>query len=453
MLPGSHGSVGLVAACGGVARVRADWSVPADGLAGLEGALFVGTDRTALFDGTAHAVDLAGGTAILDGIADGVDLSVGLGLRVAAAGGASVWTQSGPLLRVRTGPPVYVNPALAPDAGDGTTPQTAFGDLALGMLIANAQGGGSVWVSEGTVANAAIPLFEGVHMCGGFGADFALGRRDPDETPTVLVGVPGQAITTVTSGASGPAVIDGFALIGTADVPAALDDTGRRLEMRSLRISGCQRGIKLRNAPTGPLVEVVVSGVSASGAELEGLSIDGAFELWLEACAFDANGSEGLDLNHLWAPSGATARLVVRGSSFRSNGNEGLDCHLGAPPGPTSPGGDFDVRIQDCDFEGNGFDGLRRPSTPGSSEHRSRSHRVAIPRCRPSSSRRWRPHRPGAAPSPRRRPSPSRSSAASPIPLPSRPPWSRSVRAARSSRSCPASSPAHSRSRRRPADG
>ena len=366
VLPSAHGSVGLVAACGGVGRLRADWTVPADGLEGLEGALFVGTDRAALFNGTAHAVTLTAGTRILDGVADGADLSLGLALRVAGtsgstgrAVGASGWTQSGPVLRVRTGPPVYVNPALAPDAGDGTTPGTAFGDLALGMLIANAQGGGSVWVAEGTVANAAIPLFEGVHMCGGFGADFVLGRRDPAATPTLLVGVPGQAITTVTSGSAGPAVIDGIAFTGAASVPAAVDDTGRRLEMRSLRIVGCQRGIKLRNATTSPVVEVIAAAVEASGAEIEGLAVDGPFDLWLEACAFDANGAEGLDLNHLWAPSGSTARLVVRGSSFRSNGNEGLDCHLGAPLGPASPGGRFDVRIQDCDFEGNGLDGLR----------------------------------------------------------------------------------------------
>ncbi len=356
VLPSAHGSVGLVAACGGVARLRADWTVPADGLDGLEGAVFVGTDRAALFDGTARAVVLTAGTAILDGVPDGADLSIGLALR---ATGESTWAQSGPVLRVRTGAPVYVNPALAPDAGDGTSPQTAFGDLALGMLIANAQGGGSVWVAEGTVANAAIPLFEGVHMCGGFGADFALGRRDPSATPTLLTGVPGQAMATVTSGGAGPAVIDGIGFSGPASIPAALDDTGRRLEMRSVRILGCQRGIKLRNLSTSPVVEVIAAGVEASGAELEGMSVDGPFDLWLEGCALDANGNEGLDLNHLWAPSGATSRLVVRGSSFRSNGNEGLDCHLGASPGPTSPGGLFDVRVQDCDFEGNGLDGLR----------------------------------------------------------------------------------------------
>ncbi|MCY2958866.1 MAG: right-handed parallel beta-helix repeat-containing protein [Planctomycetota bacterium] len=366
VLPSAHGSVGLVAACGGVARLRADWSVPADGLDGIEGAVFAGTDSAALFTGTAHPVDLARGHVILEGVPDGVELHVGLGLRAVAAmpdsaiaAGTGEWVQSGPVLRVHTGPPVYVNPALAPDAGDGTSPETAFGDLALGMLIANSQGGGSVWVSEGTVQNAAIPLFEGVHLVGGFGADFVLGRRDPVEAQTLLVGVPGQAITTVTSGPGGTAVIDGIAFTGTAAVPAALDDTGRRVEMRSLRIFGCQRGIKLRNISTSPVVAVVLAGVEASGAQLEGLSIDGPFDLWLEACAFDANGNEGLDLNHLWAPSGATSRLVVRGSSFRSNGNEGVDCHLGASPGPTSPGGFFDVRIQDCDFEGNGLDGLR----------------------------------------------------------------------------------------------
>lgn len=353
-LPSSHPTVGFVGAVASDTRLRVDWRARGELPPELELALFVALDRERVFDADPQALDVADGHVIVDTLAPTGEHFVALGVRTSAA---DEFVASGPVLTVLADAPIYVDPTLSV-GGDGTTPATATNDLALGIFIAFVEGGGNVWVAGGDVANAALPLFTGVHVSGGFAPGFEIEQRAPDTIRTRLLGAD-QEIARVQGGLDGTCVLDGVHLVGNATVAAGVDVPGFATELRGLAIESCQRAIKVRGLDSGPKVEVVLAGVHVSAATVQGLSVDGPFDVAVDGSTFDACGSEGADLNHLVAPDGATATLVLRGSRFTRNGAEGLDVHLGAPLSGGTLGGRFVVDVVDCDFESNALDGVR----------------------------------------------------------------------------------------------
>lgn len=381
--PSQHPTIGLVSAAGGPGMLWAAWHASPVLANGLEAAVFVASDEDLVFAAVPHALTISEGKVVVRDLPRDTDLFVGLGIRLAVA---QPYTPSGPVLRVRSAAPIFVDVSADPAQSDGLTPETAFDDLLLGIVIADALGGGNVWVMEGDFENAAYPAYMGVHVLGGFARtdatsarrsaqrpvrdiselalrdeEFAalLAARAPDAHKTRLLGAAAQPIFAVESGNGTPAVIDGLWLDGRGVSSAGVDDTARPLELRSVDVQRCQRGIKLRPSPGVGVVRVLLTGVRAQACELEGVSVDGPFDVTVEAGRFAGNHNEGFDLNHLVAPDGATARLCVRGSSFDGNGTEGLDVHLGAPSTGGALGGDFEIEVVDCDFVGNALAGLR----------------------------------------------------------------------------------------------
>ncbi|MBI5361732.1 MAG: right-handed parallel beta-helix repeat-containing protein [Planctomycetes bacterium] len=353
-LPNAHPTIGLVSAVAATDRLRADWQVHSGGEPSTELALFVGLNRLHLFETTPIPLLSTQRHAQVLGLqAD--DYYIGLAQRTDAG---SPWVQSGPVLSVRTGPILYVDPA-APGTGDGTTPATAYNDIVLAVLTAFVNGGGNIYVKQGEFTNVSIPLFTRVHLYGGFSSTFRLSERDAVGHPTRLVGIAGAPVVDTQNGSGGSSILDGFEIDGQSVASEGVNETNEPLELRSVTIHDCGRGVKLR-AQFSPLtVPVVLANVVSRTNALEGVSVDGPYDLEVDGCLFDSNANEGLDLNHLVALEFGASSLHVRGSRFDRNGTEGLDCHLGVPAGAGHGGGFFDVRIQDSDFEANALDGVR----------------------------------------------------------------------------------------------
>lgn len=354
-LPSAHPTVGLVSAAAGLDRVRAEWRVHSGGPVTGELALFVGTERSTLFATTPVPLASTQRSASVVGLPSDQDHFVGLARRTTAA---DPWCPSGPILTVRTAPVIYVDPA-ATGSGDGSTPANAFTDLTLAVLTAFVNGGANVYVVSGEITGVSLPLFTGVHLYGGFQSAFRLTDRDPVGSPTRLVGIAGTSIADTQTGAPGIVILDGFELDGAGVATDGVFQSSEPLELRSVLVQHCGRGVRLRAEIVADAVPVVLANVTARSNALQGVSVDGAFDLVLDGCRMDSNANEGLDLNNLVALELGRSSLVVRGSRFDRNGSEGLDCHLGVPLGAGSGGGDFRVRIQDCDFEGNALEGLR----------------------------------------------------------------------------------------------
>ncbi len=354
-LPSEHATVGLVSAVAGVDRLRADWRVHSGQALDVELALFVSTSQSGLFASSPIALDPALRELQVTGLATDDDYYIGLGARPDAS---QPYRQSGPVLWVRTGAVLYVDPTAAP-GGDGLSPATAFDDLTLAVLQAFVNAGGNVWVRQGAFDNVTLPLFTAVHVYGGFTPTFELAERDALAHPTLLRGVGGQPVVATQNGTGGIAILDGFELDGLSAATDGVSQSNEDCQLRSLFVHDCQRGIRLRTLETGPLATVTLTNVTAQSNLLEGVSVLGAFELTLEGCVLDSNGNEGLDLNHLLALEFGHASLSVRGTRLDRNGTEGLDCHLGVPPAVGTGGGSFDVLIQDCDAQSNALDGVR----------------------------------------------------------------------------------------------
>lgn len=376
-----HLTIGLVSAAGAPGMVRADWRAPASVALAVEAALFVSPDAARVFSTSPHPIAIGAGHALLSDLPAASELFVGLGIRQLHS--EDPYVASGPLLSVCTTTPLFVDVHADPTLSDGLTPETAFDDLLLGILVAQSQGTRNVWVLEGEFPHAALPVYTGIHVLGGFttvalpngkdplrpthkraeltSEDLArlLAQRDPRSHPTRLVGAAGQVIATIETGTFGPAVLDGLSLDGAQLSVAGIDDTARAIELRSVAIERCQRGVKLRSSIGAGDKRILLTGVSVTQCSLEGVSVDGPFDITVEACRFAGNLNEGMDLNHLVALDGATSRLVARASFFERNGTEGMDVHLGAPLEGGLHGGAFQVAIQDCEFVDNALDGLR----------------------------------------------------------------------------------------------
>jgi len=340
----------LVSAAAGDGVVAVDWTAPAGRTAGGEIALYAGRNRASVFDNPGQTLSGSEGRILLQGLDNGTDFFLSLG----SAGGGGAPRPLGPVLRVRPGPPIYVDIDADP-AGDGTSAGTPTPDIVSAVFTAFLFGGGNVWVAAGDYNGVSLPVFGNVHVYGGFPKDFELAERDPSEHVSRLLGIAGQAVVAVQTGVA-PIVIDGFQIDGRGSSATGVNLTNTQADLRALDIWGCARGVKLLAGETMPLEVVIVSCVLHDNT-LQGLSTEGAFDLRLEACRFELNGQEGADLGDLIAPDGGVARLVVRGSRFAGNVGEGLDVDLNVPL-VGGVGGRFEVDLSSSDFDANGLEGL-----------------------------------------------------------------------------------------------
>jgi len=351
-------AAGLVSLTPAPDRVRVDWRVHGLEPENVRLALFLSTSVEDLFAGTPLDVEVASGHHVFDGLLPGTTYHVGLGIEDPDDPGA--FDGAGPVLSGTTLYPVYANPLADPEGADGKTPETAYPSLFVAVFqayLGNVGQGGQVWIAEGSFTDVSLPVLEGVHLFGGFDASFDLETRDPVLHPTVLEGLAGSGVLLLEAGA-GPQVIDGIEIdgLGASSFGIDLDRTPGRL--RRVVVGGCNRGLRLRAPHSADVTRVELLACRVENNALEGLSLEGPYDVEVEACIFQSNGQEGFEFGPWIAPEGEVVELVVRDSRFSGNAHEGLDVDL--RPGPTLDGGGgrFHVSIEDSLFERNGTAGL-----------------------------------------------------------------------------------------------
>ncbi len=345
------GHSGLLAAAAGNASARVHFRLPP---AGYEAALFHSATSLSVVVGSPAQSGLSGSAATVTGLPNGQDRFFALGIRPV---GGSTWTQAGQILRVRPlATTIYVDGAAAP-GGNGTQ-GAPFRDLQSGLNAASVAGAANVYVRDGFYTQGLVS--PGTHLYGGFaqGAAFSLDGRAPTALLTRVQPSAGQpALDASLPGAR--IVIDGFSLEGQTTARYGIDHQNIDLDVRSVAIQRfADRGIRLRNTSTNENVKVQLVNCSVQQNGADGVSLNGPFELAIDASSFDANVQEGLDCGWLFALQGQTSSLRASHSRFANNGSEGVDASLDKPATATTGAGSFDVEFTSCTFVGNGLDGL-----------------------------------------------------------------------------------------------
>ena len=358
----ARATTGLVSAVGAVNSARVWWRVPsqaADLPARL--AVFYGTDPATIYSATAVEVTEASGSLDIAGLTSNTTYQVALAARNTAN---TAWEPLGPVLSLRTGLPLYLNPQAAA-GGDGLTPATAFQALPSALAATLTTGRQAIWMSEGSVSANAQILNTGVHLVGGFTTAFTLAARDPRTKLSRLqavdvAGTIDPSVLIVRAGVSAEAaVVDGVRIFGLPTTTSGIESSTDPVQIRSTVVTQCVRGIRLRSLPDAGKTDAVVAGCTVVGATADGLSVDGSFELWVDNSDFESCGAEGVAFGKLYAPAAEVVSLDIRGCRFSRNGQEGLDLQLAAPPVLGAGIGEFRITLVDCDAIDNALDGVR----------------------------------------------------------------------------------------------
>jgi len=359
--PPGNGPIGelsrlaLVSAVPGDGSVRLEWVAEDEQGGVLSVALFQGADRASVYAGAPLAVDPPGDSLELAGLANGDVRFFGLALQRSPG----EFEAAGPVLRVRAGAPIYVDPLADPSVADGRAPSTAFPDPLSAILTALARGGGNVWLRGGDYGALSLPLFASVDLYGGFGAAFDLATRDAELFPSILRGASAGTILEAQGGEPG-SIVDGLVLDGGEAAVTGIEAQDTPLELRGVVARSCvNRGCKLSSSLADRALEATLVRCRLLDHGGDGLFVQGAWSLAIDGSEFSGNGHEGAELEALQAPDGVRATLAVRGSRFVRNGSTGLDVELGPQPFPGALGSLFDVSLSGSSFEENGGDGLR----------------------------------------------------------------------------------------------
>jgi hypothetical protein len=349
--PAIHEGAGLVSAVPDANRLRVEWRTTGLEDFGGELELFISTDREELYGGRSEPISAAPGMFIFEGLPTGVVFYVGMG--IASSAGERL-RPIGAVLSARTAAPVFANPSASLVGADGETPATAFADLGLAIEAASL-GGGNVWAAEGDFSSVSLTLPAGVDLYGGFTPDFELEQRSIDEHRTVLGGVANDfTLRLLTAGTVQR--IDGLTVEGQGSVQNGIDLQSTPIELRSLDVRECNRGMSLSATEPGLTTNVTMVACTFEQNSAEGVWLQGAYSLTIDNCVFQGNGEEGMQFWPWLSPAEQVLHLRMEDSQFLSNGLGGLDMDLGAPaPGP--PGGSYDIVIEDCDFDRNGGHG------------------------------------------------------------------------------------------------
>jgi hypothetical protein len=342
---------GLRSVVAGDGVVRVAFERPANG---DSFALFVGTNAATLFAGAPVAVDPVGEAWTETGLVNGQRVRIGLATRSSAL---DPWRPSGAIVSARPGAPIFVDPSASPVGADGTTPATAFPDLALALIVAGGSSG-NVWLRGGDFGALTLDIASGVAVHGGFAAGFDPDDRDPTANPSIVRGASGVPMVNVLPGGT-DATLDGLVLDGDGLATIGVDSEDTPLELRSLVVRACSdRGIRVRGPLSGDPIEIVLTDVSSIGNGADGMSAVGAFDAVFSACQFSGNVQEGLEFDDLVADSGRAVGVTIDGCLFSGNGSEGVDIDLAAALAAVPPGGSFDVLVRESVFELNALSGL-----------------------------------------------------------------------------------------------
>ncbi len=346
-------AAGLVSAVANANSVHVSWQAQNSNGQAVDVALFVSTSRATLYSGAPELETNQDGEQLFSGLTPSQDYFVGFALRT----GPGQFAPSGPVLTLHTSPPIFVRAGANAATADGLTPGTAFPHPFEGVLSAFANGGGNVWIGEGTYSDVALPVFAGVHLFGGFDAGFDPSDRDAEAHASVLVGRSGVPVVDI-QGSTRFATLDGLTLDGAQAAPIGISIADTPVSLRNLDLSGCSgRGIRIRNQ-TNDRLESHALAVRSSNNGGDGLSALGPFEFCIERCVFNSNVQEGVEFDDLIGLDGEDSTLVVRACRFFGNGTQGLDVDLAAPPTPGPLGSRFDIQVLGCAFEHNGEEGL-----------------------------------------------------------------------------------------------
>ncbi len=343
-----HTSVGLTSLVPSLDSLRVDWrSVGLEDFTG-DLVLYVSADRENLYSSSRLELTLEQGSFIVTGLEGSTEYFAGLAISEVSGGTP---TPIGPVLSGITRATFYANPSADMAVANGLTPETAYPNIFLAVLTAQLAGGGNVWMAEGTFADVSLPLLAGVDIYGGFAPDFDLTTRDPALHETIFASLAGEN-TLKLEVAGDLQRVDGLTIEGGQVATNGIDLDQTPAELRGVHVRECSRGLRLRATLITSLTKVKLIDCSFEQNQLEGLSLEGPYSMRIDSCTFAANGQEGLQFGPWVAPGGATANLIVRDSRFLGNGFEGFDIDLVAPT-TVAPGGTFDIRIEDCNFEQN----------------------------------------------------------------------------------------------------
>lgn len=345
-------SVGLRSIAPEVDRLIVQWERTNMSTFNGDFGLYISSTRSGLFSTTPILVDINLDSFEFTGLIDGTEYFVGLGL-TESKGDPLVPT--GEPLSVRLGSLYYVDQSAPSTGADGLSPASAFPLIFPAIITAFLNGGGNVLVRAGTYLDTSLPILAGVDIYGGYSADFQLENRDPELRPTRLMGSAGSSIMSLEAIGS-PQRVDGFRIDGLGASSNGIDLDQTPAQLTNLKIRNCARGIRLRSANIFDPTTVNIAGVRCELNRLEGLSLQGTFNLTLEGSTFESNGQEGLQFGPWMAPSGEAVSLEVRDCRFLANGAEGFDVDLSAVP-VLGAGGRFDLNIEDCDFDQNALAG------------------------------------------------------------------------------------------------
>jgi hypothetical protein len=344
----THVGVSLTSIAPEINRLRVDWT--STGLDAFTGdfALYISTDRSNLFNATPVALDITQGSTIFSGLSDLTEYFVGMG--VAADTGDPLLPRD-LVLSAKTGALIYVDLAAPSMGADGLSPATAFPSLFAGVFTAFLNGGGNVLAAEGDYSDTSLPLLAGVDLYGGYTPSFSLADRDAGLHATRLLGLAADSVLKIEANAELQRV-DGLRIDGLGASINGIDIDRTASQITNVNIRDCTRGMRLRSPALSDSNSIVLSNVRCDSNRIEGVSLEGPFDVHINACTFQSNGQEGLEFGPWIGPSNDTIRLRVRGSRFLANGFEGLDVDMVAAP-DLGPGGTFVVDIVDCDFEQN----------------------------------------------------------------------------------------------------
>ncbi|MBL9149990.1 MAG: hypothetical protein JNM94_14975 [Phycisphaerae bacterium] len=271
---------------------------------------------------------------------------------------------------------IYVDAdSPAPDGGDGLSWQSAFRDLQDALAAAQAAGGSTIWLAEGTyrpdygtgLRYLAFELSSGTTILGGFaGNELAADERDPVAHPTVLSGDllandgPDFANRTDNAfsvvrvwNALDAAILDGLTILGGAgDGPAIFSGGGGLVAIGStVLVNDCIFTSNLGNS--GGSARAIFSSISFSDTAFEdSVAQRGAgvylhySEATLNACHFSGNVAQ---TNSLEYGGGA---IAAHGSTVTAS-----DCTFVANVAFKTGGAihllDSALSAQSCHFEGN----------------------------------------------------------------------------------------------------
>ncbi|MEZ6005520.1 MAG: hypothetical protein R3F33_15195, partial [Planctomycetota bacterium] len=344
-----HPSAGLTALVPADGQILVRWQVTQAPGSPPPLALFLGTDPLTLTQGSPLGISAASGSQTIGSLSNGTEYHMVLGAQVNGS-----WQAMGPTLRVRPGVPVYVQAGADPNVADGSSPQTAFADLATAIGAAQA-GSGNVYVGAGTYAGVAVQVPAGVRLYGGFGPALSLADWDPATHATILGNLGSQPVLFLAKADGDATVVSGVRIDGGGASEAALEVDERVSDLTWVTVSGAVRGFKLRSLNLFDPIPVTMAVCTASGCQVGGASVDGAFNLWVSKSTFRNNLQEGMSCNDLLGLGSDITRLWIEDCSFVANGSEGLEVDLVADLAPST--GRWDLRISDSEFVGNALDG------------------------------------------------------------------------------------------------